>query len=85
MSTNLKSILVVVAISIAVSLLSNLFLGIKTESSVWKKTSVEAIYEVGYLRNADKNAAVVLQNMVNDLEALKDEKVSIVLKKYRTR
>ena len=79
---SIKLISLVVAILIAVSLLSCAFQGTKTEASVWKKASMEALYEVWLLRNADKNAAVVLQNMINDLQALKDEKVNSVLKKY---
>ena len=78
-----KLILLVVGISIAVSLLSNLFLGTKTESSIWKKTSVEAIYEVGYLRTVDKNGSIVIQNMINELEALNNNDVNAVLLRYK--
>ncbi len=82
---SIKPILLVVAISITVSLLSNLFLGTRTESSIWKKTAIEKIGEVSFLRNADRNAAVVIQNMMGELEALDIGKVDTVLQKYRVK
>lgn len=85
MSINLKSILVPVVITIVVSFLTNAFLGTKTESSIWKKTSVEAIYEVGYLRTVDKNASIVIQNMINELEALNNDDVNSILFKYKNK
>lgn len=85
MSINLKSILVPVLIAIAVSFLTNAFLGNKTEASVWKKTSVEAIYEVGYLRTMDKNASIVIQKMINELEALKNDDVNSILLRYKNK
>jgi len=88
-SPKLYLIAVVVGVSIVVSLCVNSFLGVNTEAEVWRKTSIQAIYEVNQgianlnkAQQAQQQITTALNNLKAELVELNDLKVDEVLGKY---
>ncbi len=77
-----KLVLLVVGISIAVSLISNLLFSVKTETDIWKQTSIEAIYSIGKLEEIDKIKTDGIHKMADELKALEIDKVDAILSRY---
>ena len=88
MSIDFKSILVSVVILVSIvgiHLLLNQLSGVTTETEHWKNIAIETMYEVGFWRNADKNSAIVIQGMVNELESLNNDNVNSILFRYKNK
>ncbi len=88
-SPKLYLIAIVVGVSLGTSVLSNLFLGTNTEAEVWRKTSIQAIYEVNLAAvtakkqvEAQQKVSQAISNLEAELKALKDPKLDGILKKY---
>ncbi len=88
-SPKLYLIIIVAGVTLGTNILSNLFLGAKTEAEVWRNTSIQAIVEVNRgvvavqkATEAQQRVSTALNNLKADLKALNDPKVDEVLEKY---
>lgn len=88
-SPKLYLIVIVVGITVGTSILYNTFWSVKTEAEVWRKTSIQAIYEANRAAvtnqkqaEAQKRVSEYIERLKADLEALNDSKVDEVLIKH---